>query len=211
MSGSCATSWIGRVNGSEPREQAAPRVPAVPKVAKVASGWQAFPGAAQRLHSSGAVSATAGRPCRSRPGSAPRATDHVDIRGRGVGSRRLGCRWCPAAGSGGSTSAACHRAVLPDRRQRPAPSRPHQGPHQGPAQGPVAGVAAAPGRRAPSARSGSTPQRSQAPPTSRSAPSPRYRSSPMPLPVTAWRRCYWVLQPGWRNCYTCGRCDEVVN
>ena len=32
-----------------------------------------------------------------------------------------------------------------------------------------------------------------------------------PLPITASSRCYWVLQPGWQNCYIWGCCDEAVN
>ena len=32
-----------------------------------------------------------------------------------------------------------------------------------------------------------------------------------PFPLPRLSRCYWVLQSGWQNCYTCGCCDEAVN
>ena len=52
----------------------------------------------------------------------------------------------------------------------------------------------------------------QGPPRPPSIPSPRCQPSSMsPFPHIGPKSVYWMLQFDYRNCYTCGRCDQEVN
>ncbi len=88
----------------------------------VASGWPAFPAAAQHLDSSGAVSAAGGRPS-AHLLCLHRVPQIAQIPGRGAGSARVARRSCRAAGSRGSTSGARRWAASPDPRQWPGRCR----------------------------------------------------------------------------------------
>ena len=107
-----------------------------------------------------------------------------DWLGRGCGDR-LGRRRRWKAGT--ETSVRPRRGAAEAERERPA----------GPA----------PTAHQPAAR-----RPRQGPPRPPSIPSPRCQPSSMsPFPHIGPKSVYWMLQFDYRNCYTCGRCDQVVD